>query len=140
MGTATHTFGRFVRTAAVAGLLGAAGLLAVASPAHAGTGGSDGASDGTDFTSSDGASDGASDGTSDGASDGSTDATDATDAADVGSTDLGTDADVGATDTSVTTSGGSLPITGGNPAVPLALGATAVGIVLVGRRLFAAQG
>ena len=115
MGFSKSKLSRFVRAAVVSGLLGAAGLTITAAPAMAG-GASDGASDGT----SDGASDGASDGVDDGGTDGGT----AGGTTAVGASDLGTD---------------SLPLTGGNAAVPLALGGAAVGIVIVGRRLLASQ-
>ena len=118
MGFSKAKVGKFVRAAAVSGLLGAAGLTFTASPAWAGAG-------------SDGSSDGASDGTSDGASDGATDA---------GGTDTTTtdSSDVGA-DSTVSDDSGALASTGADATLPLVLGGTAVTIVLVGRRFLGSQ-
>ena len=116
MSMSSDGLGKFVRAAVVSGLLGAAGLVAVASPAHAQDNGSDNGSDA-------------------GADNGS----DAGNGSDNGS-------DAGATTTGGTTTGGTaeattgdLPVTGANAGATLALGGAAAGIALGARRLLAAR-
>jgi hypothetical protein len=101
--------GRVVRAAAVSGLLGAAGLVIAAGPAHAQTDNGSGTNgSGTNGSGTNGS----------GATSGST---------------------AGAATTTTVVGSGGLAKTGNSAAAPLALGGAAVGVVLAGRRLLAAR-
>ena len=139
MGISKHDLSRVLRAALACGLLGGAsvvfsGSAAMAQDCSSDVGATDTSTDSTDSTdsTSDGSSDGASDGTSDGASDGASDGSDVSAQAAVRAVAFQQDC-------TTTTSGGTLASTGGDVAVPLALGGAALSIVLVGRRFLGAQ-
>ena len=106
----TDGLGKFVRAAVVSGVLGAAGLVAVAAPVQAQDNGTD-TDNGTD------------NGTENGTDNG---------------TDQGTGGPTTAAP-STTQGNGNLPNTGGVAGTSLALGGAAVGIALAGRRLLASR-
>lgn len=119
MSMSTDGPSKFVRAAVVSGLLGAAGLVAVATPAMAQDNGSGTNGSGTTNGSGNGSGNGS----------------------DLGTTTTGGTATTGGATTAPITASdsGVLPHTGGTATTSLALGGAAVGIALAGRRLLASR-